>query len=173
MKFKAKYLLAVIPVMIGASLPIAIKASQANQFYKASYPMLAQKMGEHHFSKMIEVLDLTEDQVKQVEELQNNRPESLENAWTQLKSEMETMRNLVKESASTEALRTQHEKIQSLHTEMGSQGFEQMLKLYEILTPEQRQTLAEKMGKHHRFGRRGKHHSPESEPQKQSMILTF
>ena len=175
MKFKAYYLLAAIPLMIGASLPMAIKASNANNFNKSGWEsMIAQKMWKGHSSKLMESLNLTETQKEQVKEIQENKPEALEEGWTQLKAEMETMRSLAENNASTDELRQQHNKIQSLRTEMGSQRFEQMLKVYEILTPEQRKTFAQKLGKH-RMWKRGRHHHRhnESETQKQSMLLTF
>lgn len=164
MKFRSIYLLAAFPLLVGAAIPLAFAGPHAGAFL-AQAQGEKQERGEMHqgdrHQRMIETLGLSADQVSQLKAIHDTAKNDSQAQYEALKTEMEAMQALVSKSASVNELRAKHQKIQSLKQAMGTERFETMLKMYEILTPEQRTKFADKMkGLGQRWGRQGhfRHH---------------
>ena len=180
MKFRPIYSLSILPVMIAVAMPFAIANPNSDglRLAQTTEESPASKKGGRsgRLQKMIETLNLSEDQVQQLKAIHGESRDDREKGFETLRNEVNTMRNLVSQSASTSELRAQHQKIQALKQDMSERRFEKMLQMYEVLTPEQRKTFAEKMKMRHgrkgRFGRgRGRGHQDKG-GELQSM-LTF
>ncbi len=178
MKFRSIYLLAALPLLVGAAMPFAIAGPSRSgvQLAQAEEKIeRREQFREERRQRMIEELNLTDEQVQQLDAIRSDRKDAAKSNYEALKTERETLRNLVSNSASVNELRSQHQKIQDLRQSMGSERFENMLQMYEILTPEQRTTFAEKMkmrgGRRGRFGRH--HHRRGKQADELQSMLTF
>lgn len=111
--------------------------------------------------RLIETLDLSDDQVAEIRAIREGASEEMQALHDNLRAERETMHDLMAGTASEAELRAQHEDIQTLHRQVADQRFENMLAVRNVLTPEQRTELAERMAQRRddfrgRFeGRRG------------------
>ena len=103
--------------------------------------------------KLTEKLDLTEEQSTQIEAIQEKYRAANEENYQQLKQVRDEMRSLLSSDANPNQLRQQHQEMQSLRQQLGNNRFEAMLEVRDILTPEQRQQMADMMAQ--RRGRRG------------------
>ena len=103
--------------------------------------------------KLTEKLDLTEEQSTQIEAIQEKYRAANEENYQQLEQAREEMRSLLSSDANPNQLRQQHQEMQSLRQQLGNNRFEAMLEVRDILTPEQRQKMADMMAQ--RRGRRG------------------
>ena len=103
--------------------------------------------------KLTEKLDLTNEQSTQIEAIREKYRAANEENYQQLKQAREEMRSLLTSDANPNRLRQQHQEMQSLRQQLGNSRFEAMLEVREILTPEQRQQMADMMAEHR--GRRG------------------
>jgi len=110
---------------------------------------------------LIETLDLSNDQVSQIRAIREGGREAMQALHDNLRAERETLHDLMAGTASDAELRAQYEDIQTLHRQVADQRFENMLAVRNVLTPEQRTELAERMAQRRddfrgRFeGRRG------------------
>ncbi|WP_052456690.1 Spy/CpxP family protein refolding chaperone [Leptolyngbya iicbica] len=95
--------------------------------------------------RLIETLDLSEDQVTQIRAIREGDREEMQALHANLRNEREAMHTLMSGTASDEELRAQHEEIQTLHREVADLRFENMLAVRNVLTPEQRTELSERM----------------------------
>ena len=95
--------------------------------------------------RLTEELNLTEDQVNQMQTIREGSSEEMQALHENLRTERETLHTLMAGDASQAELRTQHETIQTLHREVADMRFEIMLATREVLTPDQRTELAERM----------------------------
>jgi periplasmic protein CpxP/Spy len=180
MKFRSIYLLAAFPLLVGATMPLAFAGPQVGAFLAQAQGEKG-KHGEMHqgdrHRRITETLGLSKDQVSQLEAIHDAGKNDSQAQYDALKTEMEAMQALVSESASANELRAKHQKIQSLKQAMGTERFETLLKMYEILTPEQRTKFAEKMKERgQRWGRQGhfRHHrgnDSEASGELQSMLV--
>ena len=106
--------------------------------------------------RLLEQLELTSEQSTQIEAIHQQYRTINEQNYQQLQQARAEMRSLLAEDANPDELRQQHQEIQSLHQQLGDSRFEAMLQVREILTPQQRQQMAELMAQQR--GRRGYHH---------------
>jgi periplasmic protein CpxP/Spy len=152
MKFHPMYALIAVPVLVGAVVPFALA-----QTHPGSATMMAQFGGpggkfeqfrEQRQEKLIQELSLTADQVTTLEQLRTEQEGQRDPNREALKSAFSEMRTLVGSSASEAELRQQHQEIQSLMQQLGDQRFENKLKMYQVLTPEQRSKLAQLLEEH-------------------------
>lgn len=117
-----------------------------------------QKRGQHNrMKKLLAKLDLTSEQSEKIEAIHEQAHSDNEALYQEMRTNREAMRSLFNSDASAAELRQQHQEIQALRQQLGSNRFETMLEVREILTPEQRTKMAELIEKHH--GKRGHHRS--------------
>ncbi len=104
--------------------------------------------------RMFDQLNLSTEQQQEINSIREQRKASSEGLRQQLRTAMEEMRSLQASNASESELRQHHQKIQQLHQQMGNQRFETALEIREILTPEQREKLAQLKPERNGEGRR-------------------
>ncbi len=95
------------------------------------------KPGKGHFKKMFKELDLTPEQQEKMKELRKNKPNQKAN-FKEMKELKKQFKEALGSDASESELKKLHSQIQEKKAAMAKQGFEQMLKIRAILTPEQR-----------------------------------
>jgi len=94
----------------------------------------------------MEALDLSEAQRNELQNIRNEYQPRLRERGEVLINEKQMLQNMmVNDTASTSELRRQHQEVQSLREEISDLRFESMLEMREVLTPEQREELAELM----------------------------
>ena len=104
-------------------------------------------------NKFLDQLDLTDEQSTQIEAIHERYRSTNEQSHQELREAREEMRSLLSSDANPNQLRQKHLAIQSLQQKMGNNRFEAMLEVREILTPEQRQQMADMTAQY--GGRRG------------------
>ena len=118
---------------------------------------IAQRPGHnrrHGFSeRLIEELDLTDSQANRIKAIYEESRQEMVSLHEEAKEAKSQMQELWSGNSSNSQLRRQHDKIQDIHQKMGSKKFETMLEVRQILTPEQREKMAELQQRRHRnFG---------------------
>ena len=103
--------------------------------------------------KLLEQLDLSSEQSQQIETIQQQARTDAEPLREELQQAREQMRSLMVADTNSDELRQQYQQLQTLHQQLGTQRFETMLQVREVLTPEQRSQMTELMEQ--RRGRRG------------------
>lgn len=115
---------------------------------------IAQRPGHqrhHGFSeRLIEELDLSDNQAEQIKEIYEQSRQEMVSLHEEAKEAKSDMQELWSGNSSESQLRRQHDKVQDIHQKMGSQKFDTMLKVRRILTPEQREKMAELQQRRHR-----------------------
>ncbi|GCE96191.1 hypothetical protein NIES46_42590 [Arthrospira platensis NIES-46] len=91
-------------------------------------------------------LSLTPQQQEQMQAIRDRAATSSERQRQELQASREQMRSLQQSNASPEQLRQQRQRIQELSRALSDQRFDTMLEMREVLTPEQRSQLQERMG---------------------------
>lgn len=97
---------------------------------------------------LIEKLDLTNEQLLQLQDLRGAHMDDRQGNQEAIKAAHDQLRTLMADPNTTaEALRSQHQQISQLKQAMADERFENMLQMWEILTPSQRVTFSESMGR--------------------------
>lgn len=94
--------------------------------------------GGGHMKKMMEDLDLTDDQKTKIKEIHEKFKESNKDNHDKIKTAHENLRNKMTSDASNDELRKLHLELMQLKITMGTKRFENMLEIRSILTDEQR-----------------------------------
>ncbi|NJL90590.1 MAG: Spy/CpxP family protein refolding chaperone [Coleofasciculaceae cyanobacterium SM2_1_6] len=91
-------------------------------------------------------LNLTPAQVSRSQEIRQQYANQIEPLETQIRQIREELRTLLGSSTSTEAqIRQKHQEVQQLRQQIGNLRFDGQLAFRQILTPEQIQTLGQRM----------------------------
>lgn len=109
--------------------------------------------------RLVQALDLTEAQASQLQAVREEARPTMEALHENLRAERQALHELMAGDATEADLRTQHQRVQDLHQQVGDQRFEVMLATREILTVEQRAELADLMEQRrqqHRARREGR-----------------
>lgn len=102
------------------------------------------RRGKGGMKKIFEQLNLNTEQQERIKAIRQESKENNSSLRQEMRQAKEEMRKLMIQNASSDStLRQQHEKIQNLKKELGNQRFETMLKIRQVLTPEQRSKMAE------------------------------
>lgn len=147
-------------------LPLGVQAAQNNltnniQETQSDTIQLAQnqmrqnkRMGRgNRMEQLLQQLDLSSEQSQQIEAIQEQFRSENEALWQEIQANKQQMGNLLSSDASNEELRQQYQQLQSLRQQLSDNRFENMLQVRDVLTPEQRNELAQIMEQ--RRGRRG------------------
>ena len=105
--------------------------------------------------KWQEQLNLSADQKAQIKQIRDQERSSSEGLRQQMKAAAEKQKSLMTGSATDDQLRQQHREVQALRQQVGERHFDTMLKIRQVLTPEQRTKAAQLMQEHRG---RGRHH---------------
>ena len=95
--------------------------------------------------KLIEQLDLSEDQVQQLNTIRQKYASQLQPLRERIRTTAEELRTMMQGDASDTALRMKHKEVASLRQQMGDLRFESMIEMRKVLTPQQRQEFAQLM----------------------------
>ena len=103
--------------------------------------------------KWQEQLNLSADQKAQIKQIRDQEKTSSEGLRQQMKAAAEKQKSLMTGNATDDQLRQQHREMQALHQQVSERRFDTMLKIRQILTPEQRVKAAQLMQEHRGHGR--------------------
>ncbi len=96
--------------------------------------------------RMARELNLTPDQVARSQALRQQSQAQISPLEQQLRQAREELKTLLASTTATDAqIRGKHQQIQQLHQQVETLRFDSRLAFRQILTPEQRQTLAQRM----------------------------
>ncbi len=95
--------------------------------------------------RLFETLDLSEEQVTQIRTIREGDREAMQSLREAERAEREALHELMAGTATDAELRAQHEKLQTLDREVADLRFENMLAVRNVLTPEQRTEVSERM----------------------------
>jgi protein CpxP len=103
-------------------------------------------MRQNMEDRMTRELNLTPEQVSRYQEIRQQYSSRIEPLETQIRQLREELQTLLASNTSTEAqLRQKHQEMQQLQQQIGSLRFDGQLAFRQILTPEQMQTLGQRM----------------------------
>lgn len=137
-------MLQLLVILIGASLTSAAMAKPG-------------RGGKRHMKKMIENLDLSDEQAKQIKEIHKSSREASKAARKKSKESRKTFEEAVKLQKSDAELTTLHEEMIKAKAETMRSKFNMMLKMRSILNKDQKAKFAEFHSKHGKKRHRGKH----------------
>ncbi|MEM7594522.1 MAG: Spy/CpxP family protein refolding chaperone [Cyanobacteria bacterium P01_A01_bin.83] len=140
-------------------LPVSVYAAKAqsniNQIQSTSPMEIAQrsenargKRGQR-MEKLLQNLDLTDEQSQQVKAIQEQSATTVEDIREQIQAQRQEMQSLFASDANTDEIRSQFQASQQLRQQLSTNRFETMLQIREILTPEQREKAVELMEQRH------------------------
>ncbi|WP_204138824.1 Spy/CpxP family protein refolding chaperone [Halomicronema sp. CCY15110] len=133
-----------VPVVVGFSASQLQAQGGGRPGMEGGHGLGAGHRGDHA-EHLIETLDLSEAQVAQIRAIREGDRDTMQALHANLRTERETMHDLMSGTASEAELRAQHAEIQTLHREVADLRFENMLAVRNVLTPEQRTDLSERM----------------------------
>ncbi|AHB87481.1 hypothetical protein NK55_00460 [Thermosynechococcus sp. NK55a] len=93
----------------------------------------------------VENLNLTPEQRQNLQAVRQRYQSQIEETRAQLRTTQDELRRLMASNASDEEIRAKHAQVQQLQQKLATLRFESMLATRKILTPEQRQALAERL----------------------------
>jgi periplasmic protein CpxP/Spy len=107
--------------------------------------------------KWQEQLNLSADQKAQIKQIRDQEKSASQSLRQQMRTAFEKQQSLMTGNASDDQLRQQHREAQALRQQAEDRRFDTMLKIRQVLTPEQRTKAAQLMKDHHgrRHGGRG------------------
>lgn len=117
-------------------------------------PSIGLARGEHRkqWKKMMEQLELSDDQKEELREIRKSSKDSHKALKKTIKEKRKTLETLLREDAAEADIRTAHQELQALKQVKVNQRFEKMMSIREILNAEQRKKFHELRPK-----RKGKH----------------
>lgn len=97
-------------------------------------------------ARWLQDLDLSEEQVQQMQAIRTQYGDQMREQYDQLRTARDQMHDLLGASdTSADRLRQQHALLQASNEKLGDLRFESMLEMRAVLTPEQRESLADRM----------------------------
>ncbi|ASC72386.1 uncharacterized protein XM38_033430 [Halomicronema hongdechloris C2206] len=93
--------------------------------------------------RWFEAIDLSDTQLQQIRSIRDQARDTLQPLHQELRQERQTLRGLMASDVPAAELRSHHDTIQTLQQQLGDERFETMLAIRDVLTPDQRATLAE------------------------------
>lgn len=90
-------------------------------------------------------LNLTPDQMQQMQAIRSRYQNQISQRAQALRQAESELQQLMASNADTNQIRTKHNQVQSLRQQLAQVRFESMLEMRQVLTPEQRRQLAQRM----------------------------
>ncbi len=140
-------------------LPLGIQQVRANSYNNNSSEITSMELAQNQpergrkrgrrggMKRLLSKLNLTPEQTQQIEAIQTKYQGDREPLHQELRTEMQTMKSLFSSDATTQELQGQQQTVRNLRDQLGDLRFNQMLEVREVLTPEQRDRMAELMAK--------------------------
>jgi periplasmic protein CpxP/Spy len=116
--------------------------------------------------KWQEQLNLSADQKAQIKQIRDQAKSDFQSLRQQMRTAFEKQQSLMAGNASDEQLRQQHREVQALRQQAEDRRFDTMLKIRQVLTPEQRTKAAQLMKEH-----RGRRHGGYGDRQARGMMM--
>lgn len=98
--------------------------------------------------KFLDRLDLSEAQSTQIKAIYRRHYQTNQESRQELREARKEMESLLISEVNSNRIRQKHREIQSLNQELGNSRFEAILEVREVLTPQQRQEIADMMAKY-------------------------
>ena len=126
-----------------------VSSTDANQFQIAQmYSHEGRKHWGEGLQKFLDRLDLSEEQSTQIKGIYRRHYRTNQESRQELREARKEMESLLISEANPNRLRQKHREIQSLNQELGNSRFEAILEVREVLTPQQRQEIADMMAEY-------------------------
>lgn len=107
------------------------------------FSAFAQK-GEHHEHKIFESLNLTAEQKGKIEKIMEEEKANMQSFKKEMHAKMDNFKQTFASNASKSDVEKSHKPIKDMHEKMADSHFKVMLKIREVLSPEQRKKFIEK-----------------------------
>ena len=101
------------------------------------------RRGKRGMKQIFQKLNLSTEQQERIKAIREESKQSNSSLRQEMRQAREEMGKLMASDTNDDELKQQHEKIQTLKQQLGTQRFETMLKIRQVLTPEQRTEMAE------------------------------
>ncbi|MBF2055675.1 MAG: Spy/CpxP family protein refolding chaperone [Cyanobacterium sp. T60_A2020_053] len=143
-----KFFLACTTLM-GVFVTHEVKASETvklnNTIEVAQMWQRGDDKGKYDKDNLAEKLNLTAQQRQEMSQIKAKYDPQMKTLREEMGAEREKLRTMMRNNESTENIRSQNQVIANLGNKMRALGFESMLEMREVLTPEQRDKFAELM----------------------------
>lgn len=109
--------------------------------------------------QIMEALDLSQEQKNELQSIRNQYQPRIQDKQKTLFEARQSLREMMIDDTASSEVRRQHQQVQTLRQDMSDLRFESMLKMRNVLTPDQREEFAELMQERRRdrgFRRRGR-----------------
>lgn len=116
--------------------------------------------------KWQEQLNLNADQKAQIKQIRDQAKSDSQSLRQQMRAAFEKQQSLMAGNASDDQIRQQHREVQALRQQAAERRFDTMLKIRQVLTPEQRTKAAQLMKEH-----RGRRHGGRGDKQARGMMM--
>ncbi len=136
-----------------APTAVILMLSLGSVAFAAPNPLLPHKIaqntvgqqghGDQHWDRFLQQLNLTPDQAQKVQAIRDQYNLDLAQRRQALKQAKQELQDLMVSTASEDQVREKHSQVETLEQQLRSVGFEQMLAIRQVLTPEQRTQAAE------------------------------
>jgi periplasmic protein CpxP/Spy len=113
-----------------------------------------------------EQLNLSADQKAQIKQIRDQAKSDSQGLRQQMRAAFEKQQSLMAGNASDDQIRQQHREVQALRQQAEERRFDTMLKIRQVLTPEQRTKAAQLMKEN-----RGRHHGGRGDKQARGIIM--
>ncbi len=135
----------IVPMTAFAAIHPELHSSEAESSQLVAQSPRGEKSGRgsENGPPWLQELNLTAEQSERIKAIHQESKEGSQDLREQMKAAKEEMETLMANGASAEQLRQQHQQMQNLHQQLSDRRFEAMLKVNEVLTPEQRSQLTQ------------------------------
>jgi Spy/CpxP family protein refolding chaperone len=104
---------------------------------------------EQMIERLTRDLNLTAEQRQRVQAIRQQYEPQVQPRREQIRRLRQELMNLLVSNASESQIRAKRQQVEQLQQELNNLGFDQMLAIRQVLTPEQRQQLAQRMTQRH------------------------
>jgi periplasmic protein CpxP/Spy len=135
--------LTVLTVSLGSAIALAV-----------SHPLLPQAVAQNRdrpnrphrgMSRWIQQLNLSPEQMQQMQAIRNQYKDRMSQRAQALRQAQQQLQDLMAGNASEDQILAQYNQVETLRQQLGRVRFESMLRMRQVLTPEQRRQFAERM----------------------------
>jgi Spy/CpxP family protein refolding chaperone len=144
---KTSFLVTLVCLLIGSSAALAESPSNPNLFPDYT---ISQRRGNWNGQggkreKLIEQLNLSNTQQQQIAAIRQKYQGQMSQAKQNMRAAQQQLRDLMAGNGSEAQIRSKHDEVVKLRQELEQLRFQSMLEMREVLTPEQRNQLAQLM----------------------------
>ncbi len=146
-------LTAILALTVGSTVAIAANPSSDNVFSNSTPDTvnspIAQRpnrgRGVENVDKFMEQLNLTEDQKRQISAIREKYQAQMQQLRTSEQANRQELETMMSGNASNDQLRSKHQQMVQTRERMNNLRFESLLEMRQVLTPAQRNQLAQLM----------------------------